>query len=702
VDASDGDVFSGRTDGSSWIVNDAADGRMNRQLAKAADNPEGLGGPVIVREPGAALGVQSGGRDEVRRLLEIAERQLHLNGDLRLSRSLYEAGYRAAEQVADWESMAVAAIGSAGFWVHERRDVTSATLLNHRLGSALAMIDQESALGLRVRARLAAEEDYQTGGSSSILALLEEARQLGDSIALADAMSLAHHCLLGPDSSPRRHSLAQELIAGSSRTVRRSDRLMGLLWCVVDLLLDGDRHAERRLTELHEMLDAEGHAAVAYVVHAIDVMLTIRSGRLDDAEARARACADAGAAIGDPDALAWYGGQMLAIRWYQGRGQELLPMLEQMVNSPILSAVDNSYLAALAVTSARKGDRRRASVALAKLVGGGLAELPRSSTWLATMAGVAETAFLLDDQLVLAEAYELLQPFKDLPVMASLAITCFGSLQQILGIAARGLGQLDLAIHHFRAAVRSNLALGHLPAVAWSRARLADALTERSNPDDQVEAETNWKSAESDAAWMGVRLPVAVELESVAKRNNLPGGLRDLVFKRQGRLWRIELGHRTALVEHSIGMTYLSALIGSPGYEISALDLAAGREVAKLMPTESLRVSDQPLLDAQAKREYADRISMLKAEIAEYEANHDLLRAEQARAECDWLVGELTAATGLAGRARNFSGTEERARVSVGKAIRRAIGRIERADATIGNALRTAVQTGLRCCYRPY
>ncbi|TMR09384.1 hypothetical protein, partial [Nonomuraea zeae] len=53
------------------------------------------------------------------------------------------------------------------------------------------------------------------------------------------------------------------------------------------------------------------------------------------------------------------------------------------------------------------------------------------------------------------------------------------------------------------------------------------------------------------------------------------------------------------------------------------------------------------------------------------------------------------------GRARGFTGSEERARTAVGKAIRRAIERVAIADPVIGDELRAAVRTGVRCSYSP-
>jgi hypothetical protein len=175
-----------------------------------------------------------------------------------------------------------------------------------------------------------------------------------------------------------------------------------------------------------------------------------------------------------------------------------------------------------------------------------------------------------------------------------------------------------------------------------------------------------------------------------------------VAIHRRGRLWRVELDHRAALVQHSLGMTYLATLLANPGYEIASIELAVGSGVSNASPTEDAVGSSQAVLDEQAKRAYREQLAALEAEVDEYEANHDLERAERARSERDWLINQLAAATGLAGRVRNFTGNEERARVSVGKAIRRAMCRIAAVDPVIGEALEVGIHTGLRCSYRPH
>jgi hypothetical protein len=129
-------------------------------------------------------------------------RAQNTDGDLRVGLQHFELAYRLAEQVGDVRSMAEAALGLAGLWVHERRTVTSAVQLEARLQHVLSLLDARSPLALRIRARLAGEADYLRGEHAAILPMLSEARAAADPVLLAEVLSLAHHCLLSPDHSP--------------------------------------------------------------------------------------------------------------------------------------------------------------------------------------------------------------------------------------------------------------------------------------------------------------------------------------------------------------------------------------------------------------------------------------------------------------------------------------------------------------------
>jgi len=656
--------------------------------------------------------------DELRAALADGARAQHEAGDLQASRDSFERAYRLAEKAGDAESMALAALGLAGLWVAERRTVTSTVLLEARLQHVLTLLDPRSALALRVRTRLAGEADYARGTHAAVLAALSEVRAQsaeaagaplagaaaaagdGDAELLAEALRIAHHCLLGPEHVTMRRELAVELTKVSFRTNRHSDLLMGLLWQTANAYCAGDPHAGRLLGELKDHLGQRDHLAVGFVVSAIDVMLAIRAGRFDEAEALAAVCASRGAAAGDADHDWWSAAQLVTIRWYQGRLTELLPMLHDRVHSPVLSAVDNSAVAALAVAAALNGDRPQAASALATLCGSDLAALPRSSAWLVTMNGVVEAAYLLEDADVASRAYELLHPYAHLPMIGSLGITCFGSVRHALGVAALTSGQLDLAIDQLTAAVQHNLALAHWPALVASRQRLAQAHARRDSPGDADAVRRELDAATAEAAAAGLPVPDHPVAGPSAAAVSPSVAAGEAHCQRAGRKWRLTLGHRSALVEDSIGMVHLAVLIANPRHEIQAADLVAG--LTGLSRTGADAGTAQHVLDRDAIAEYRNRLRQLDAELDETGTGGlGPDRASQARAERDWLVAQLSSAAGLGGRTRAFPDQPERARVAVGKAIRRALARIAEADEVIGEHLRQTVHTGIRCSYWP-
>ena len=107
------------------------------------------------------------------------------------------------------------------------------------------------------------------------------------------------------------------------------------------------------------------------------------------------------------------------------------------------------------------------------------------------------------------------------------------------------------------------------------------------------------------------------------------------------------------------------------------------------------------MLDREAIREYRRRLAELRVEIDDLESRIEHARAAHARAERDWLTAQLAATAGLGNRVRAFPTNRERARIAVGKAIRRAIDHIGARDRVIGEHLQHALRTGTRCSYLP-
>jgi tetratricopeptide (TPR) repeat protein len=641
---------------------------------------------------------------------------LLVEGSLRQSRHWFDAAYSAAVSAGQPEEMAQAALGLSGLWVHEHRGAVETAHVEERLRRALSSVNPASEFAMRLRTRLAAEADYRRGRHAAVLAAVEQASRTGHGLALAEALNVAHHCLLGPEHVRKRLMLAGDLLRVAWETGRRIDVLMGLLWRTVDLFLAADPQAERSLSELRRVLAHEDHQAVGFVTDAMAVMLEIRQGRFTEAEMLAGACFERGVRVGDADAEAWHGAQLAAIRWYQGRSAELVPSLARQAHSPTLGAADITYFAALAAAAAAAGDRRQAACALARLRGRHLRNLPSSSGWLLAIYGAIEASQLLGDRSTAAEAYSLLRRFADLPIMGSLAVVCFGSAHYGLGLAALTIGEPDRAVKHFQLAVCRNQALEHWPAVVLSRHRLGQALAGRGGPGDAALASAELAAAAGEAFRLGMALPVAAASLSAASvpalsvfAASVPAGSQttaaepSVVCRRLGRSWHVQVNGRAATVADCVGMGYLAILLAHPGREIAAAELAAGAPATRISTVDNRTGARtrQPILDDVALRQYRGRLSQLQADIEEYEAMNDPARAEAARTERDWLATQVRTAVGLGGRGRQFSDDAERARVAVGKAIRRALDRLAAADPVLGEQLRNRIQTGTRCCFTP-
>src|SRR5664279_3841602 len=370
--------------------------------------------------------------DSLAAALQHGKAALLERGDLATARGHFQAAARSALALGDIDCLGRAALGLGGLWVPEHRTAIEGSRVTAWQRRALEELAPGSQLAARLNLRLIAESDYARGRSTQVLAALDAARCGGDPVVLADALSLAHHCLLGPEHADRRLNLADELLAVAGLTGRTMDSVLGLLWRTVDLLLAADPHAQRSLRERTIVNQREGLMAVEFVVSSMQVMHAIRRGEFESAEQMAGICAGQGEIVGDADAPGWYAAQMVAVRWFQGRVGELFPMLDGLVNSPSLAGPDDSILAAFGVAAASSGHRAQAISAVTRLRGMGLAALPTSSTWLVTLSGVVEAAALLDDAELAAEAYPLLEPYADRPIMASLAVVRFGSVQHSL------------------------------------------------------------------------------------------------------------------------------------------------------------------------------------------------------------------------------------------------------------------------------
>jgi tetratricopeptide (TPR) repeat protein len=643
---------------------------------------QGYTGPMPIAEGQGVL---------ISSLLETAERHRRA-GRLAEARVLFMEAAHAADAAGDNPSFVSAALGCGGIWVNEQRDRVSLAVVQSIWQRADELTIPGSTEAARLAVRRAAEATYEGEPVEVVLDAVEHIRSLGDDFATAEALSLLHHTQLGPRDAAARLGVAEELLTAAARVGDALLTLMGLCWRTVDLFLLGDPRASQSLQELRERSTAERCEAIIFIAEVLSAMTIARAGRFEEAEAAAAHAANRGVAVGDPDAPAYLGAVLTALRWWQGRGAEIIDAVRGMAISPRLGLNDHVYVAADAALSAATGDLDAAEEALARLNGIGLDRLPYSSTWLSTQFSVAEAAYVLGDAQSAASVVELMAPFTHLPVMPSLASVCFGSAERAVGLSAAAMGQADAAVHHLEAAIREDRRLGNRPMAVSTEHELAAILRARGRHGDVTRSDALARHAAERAKGLGMVLPeTPAWLQGGELRDRHVRTFHEASLQRLAGGWRISVDGRATLIADQVGLHYLADLVARPRQDCHVLDLATSGLLRGHIADE---VADQ-----RAIAEYRRRAKELTELI--HDADLSMESAERYEEELGELATAVADAVGLGGRMRHFANNDERARTAVRKALMRAVNRIDAVEPELGQHLRSSLETGISCRYSP-
>jgi tetratricopeptide (TPR) repeat protein len=399
-----------------------------------------------------------------------------------------------------------------------------------------------------------------------------------------------------------------------------------------------------------------------------------------------------------------------------------------------------------------------ASFLLERLAADEFANLSSSAEGLVGMAALAGVCTALNRPDCAAILYDRLLPCAELNATLN-AVAAFGSIERYVGILASVLGRLDEAIGHFEKSFRFDRRSGARPWAIYSGCELASSLARRGTAEDRARALGLLSLLESEAAGLKMkralsRLSETRELlsggevtatksrettatlivdpvipnakdgsnrtgESAAPQKSAgaagvlsDSGQRDPVkgervamFCRRGEYWQVGYQGRTSSLRHRRGLELISFLVRHPGRDIFALELTHEGEVhPRARGPEDRRDADSagpPVLDAEAKRSYRERLREIRDELEKLREANDFERAAKLEEEQDFLTRELARAIGLFGRDRKFGSESERARKRVSIAITRAIRLISLHDEHFGRYLELSIRTGNLCCYTP-
>jgi tetratricopeptide (TPR) repeat protein len=262
------------------------------------------------------------------------------------------------------------------------------------------------------------------------------------------------------------------------------------------------------------------------------------------------------------------------------------------------------------------------------------------------------------------------------------------------------------AQRHLEEAARLWNGVGAPYETAVARMRLAEAHRARGNDE---RADLEFRAARSIFERVGAT-PERARAMHVSRTAGPEGLASELsAFRREGDYWSVTFEGRTVRVKDLKGMRYLARLLAYPGRELHVVDLVtaegegtapAGR-IARPELGFSASGDAGEMLDTRAKEAYRRRLTEIDEDIEEARAMADGEREAQAEVERDFLVRELSRAVGIGGRDRRAGSASERARVSVTRAIRQALGRIREHHAALAEHLDHAIRTGTYCAYMP-
>jgi class 3 adenylate cyclase len=338
---------------------------------------------------------------------------------------------------------------------------------------------EDSADRARLLAILANELIY-AGDLPRRRALVEEAKaiagRLGDPATKLAVLLHSYQAVWIPETLAERLGDTREAVTladASGDPLSRWHASANRWACALEA---GDlAEVERGLTQEEELAEALGQPTLRWITTYNRACREWLAGDLESSDAKAEEAFHIGAGSGQPDALLIYSGQIMALRWAQGRFGELTEAAAEVAANPALPVL--SAIAAFIYAGTDHVEDARDLLAQARNF-----ELEVDSNWLMTLALWAQVASRLDDAACAETLYEHLSPYAEQVVYNGPTIE--GPVADALGGLAAVLGRFDAADEHFTDAERINTALDAPFLLAHSRLGHALALARSPSGDD--------------------------------------------------------------------------------------------------------------------------------------------------------------------------------------------------------------------------
>jgi DNA-binding SARP family transcriptional activator/tetratricopeptide (TPR) repeat protein len=373
----------------------------------------------------------------------------------------------------------------------------------HTLEAALsATAGTETPERAMLLATLAAELTY--GDLERAQALSDEAlvmaRDVSDDVVLYEVLDQRRTTIWSPATLDERTAIAYEQRQVGGRLNNPEFRWRAANGVVFAATCRGD------LVEVDENIGLVAQVAVdtglisaRWPVANHSAWRQLLAGHIAQAERATNEAFEIASQSGQPDAFAYYAGQIYAIRRAQGRLDEIVELVEQaLAENPGIPAFRAALASALCEVD-RLDDARKV---FEPLVTSRFSEFPFHVTWLTAMTLSADAAGHLGHQPAATILAELLAPWRD--QLAYTGMTCEGSVARPLGVALATARRLDEADEAFAQATAVHERIDAPIELARTRVNWAQMLTSRGQSGDLDSARELLDGALTTATALGL------------------------------------------------------------------------------------------------------------------------------------------------------------------------------------------------------
>jgi class 3 adenylate cyclase len=301
------------------------------------------------------------------------------------------------------------------------------------------------------------------------------AHQAGDPRTLAAVLVACGYAYWAPDTLAKRAELVRELMAVVVQVKDLHVEYFATLRQMhIAMELCDFARADAAIERLHAIAEQTRQPTQIWNTGFTTAAVRWARGELETAERLAEEALQIGQESGEPDAAMVYGSTLILTRMYQGRGAEVIGLLEQTVaNAPGLPAFE----AALGLTYCLIDRRADGAEVLSRAAARHFENLGYDQTQLCGLAMYADTAAQTGSVEAAATLYELLRPYADQFVWNGGA--SFGHARMYLALLAATLARQEQANADFAFACEFHHEHGLRVWEARSELGWAEALAER-------------------------------------------------------------------------------------------------------------------------------------------------------------------------------------------------------------------------------